>query len=123
MSPRTDFQGALPSLIHALTQCVEAQTTFIHGVEKLLQASATGQPSTPSNRELLTVRELAAAIPIGRAAIRRLAKSNQIPSTRLGNKLVFNLNAVLAALNKHKSAEKRPHGKGQSTSKCEETTL
>lgn len=123
MSPRTDFQGALPRLIHALTQCVEAQTAFIHGVETLLQTSATAQPSASSNRELLTVRELTEALPIGRAAIRRLAKSNQIPSTRLGNKLVFNLNAVLAALNKPKSTEKRPHGKGQSTPKCEETTL
>lgn len=102
-SNTVEVQGAVVSLIQAINNCVEAHTHFAQSAHTLLGELRSSQgcqekPSQKHKQERLTVRELAQVLPLSRGTIRDLAKAGTIPSARLGKKLVFDLQAVLAAL-------------------------
>lgn len=115
----SESQNAVIGLVHAIRQCIEANTRFAQSAETLLSGAlsssgGTGTSSRSRKRERLSVRELAEILPLSPGTIRRLATAKKIPSSWLGKKLVFDLQAVLAAMDRPSAAtQKRARQRGE----------
>lgn len=121
---QTSAHEALTEMIQAIGQCVTAYTNFAERAQRLLtqtapSSAASRKPAPHHATEFLGVRELAQILPLSPATIRHLANKKEIPSVRAGKKIVFDLPAVLAALN-YKPISRRPNHKGR-TVKSEES--
>lgn len=115
---KTGVQESLGGLIQAIGQCVTAYTNFAEWAQRLLthaepSGHASGNRPSGTRTDFLSVRELANVLPLSPATIRQLAKQDKIPSVRAGKKMVFNLTAVLAALNRTNQLSKRSSRKSR----------
>lgn len=122
-----ESQEAFVGLIHAIRQCIETNTKFAQSAETLLRGALPSATSTRNKKkERLSVRELEEILPLSAARIRRLAKTGEIPSGQLGKQLVFDLQAVLKAIDEPSAATKKREyrrDKGQTTKNDKDVTI